>query len=819
MTGMFNELRIAMRSLARAPGFTAVAVLTLALGVGATTAVFTLVDSVLLRPLPYPESDRILSVQHEAQAGETQGGEMQLQISHGLYLLYAEHARSLSAIALHTNSVMNFTGEGEAERVTGRAVTASLHDVLGVTPSMGRPLIPADAEPGAHPVVLLSHGLWQSRFGGDPEAVGRTVVMNGASREIVGVMPRGFAFPDDEARFWVPLTVNPGASLVAFVAQGIARMAPGATPERVHGELEGIIARMGELLPEAGGVVGLMHEAQLTPRISALKEAVVGDLTRTLWTLLGLVAIVLLIACANIANLLLVRAEARQRELAVRQALGAGRWALGRPFLAESLVLALAGGIMGVVIAALAVRMTIALAPENLPRMGEVAMDLRVLAFAAAVSLVAALGSGMLPLRRHGREDLSNALREGGARGGTAGRKRHRIRNGLVVSQVVLALVLLVGSGLMFRSFVALMAVDPGFDREGILAVQVSVPPAEVAESRAVEELFRQLRERLGSQPGVVSVSAASGVPLGGQLPFISHGLEDFPTGPDELPNMAHLTYVDPGYFETLGIPVVDGRTLGDGDAADAFRGVVVSRAYAERWWPGASALGRRLSVLGGDTWEIVGVVENVRHRGLQEDPEEILYVPTMTGAAAEPQVARTRELLVRVAGEPIAFLPMLRREVRELNTQLPVSNPRSVEDVARASAAATSFTMAILGAASMVALILGLVGIYGVVSYVVSQRTREIGVRMALGASGASVRRMVARQGVGLAGIGVGAGLVIAFWASRLMDSLLFGVSSRDPATYGLVAVTLLAVAALASWLPARRAAGVDPAMALRQE
>jgi putative ABC transport system permease protein len=282
---------------------------------------------------------------------------------------------------------------------------------------------------------------------------------------------------------------------------------------------------------------------------------------------------------------------------------------------------------------------------------------------------------------------------------------------------------------------------------------------------------------------------------------------------------MPHLTYVDPGYFETLGIPVVDGRTLGDGDAADAFRGVVVSRAYAERWWPGASALGRRLSVLGGDTWEIVGVVENVRHRGLQEDPEEILYVPTMTGAAAEPQVARTRELLVRVAGEPIAFLPMLRREVRELNTQLPVSNPRSVEDVARASAAATSFTMAILGAASMVALILGLVGIYGVVSYVVSQRTREIGVRMALGASGASVRRMVARQGVGLAGIGVGAGLVIAFWASRLMDSLLFGVSSRDPATYGLVAVTLLAVAALASWLPARRAAGVDPAMALRQE
>jgi putative ABC transport system permease protein len=812
---MGHDLKVALRSLGRTPGFTAVAVLTLALGVGATTAVFTLVDSVLLRALPYPASERILSVQHEAQ-----GGEMQMPISPGLYQLYAEHARSLSAIAIHAPSVMNFTGEGEAERVTGRAVTASLHDVLGVTPSLGRPLIPADNEPDAAPVVLLSHGLWQSRFGGDREVVGRTVVMDGTSREIVGVMPRGFAFPDDEARFWVPQTVNPGASPLAFVSQGVARMAPGATPERVHGEIEGIIARMGELLPEAPPqMVAMMHRSGLAPRLSTLKEAVVGDLTRTMWTLLGLVAIVLLIACANIANLLLVRAEARQRELAVRQALGAGRWDLGRPFLAESLVLALAGGIVGVAIAALAVRMTIALAPENLPRMGEVGMDLRVLAFAAVVSLAAALGPGMLPLRRHDRGDLSTELREGGARGGTAGRKRHRVRNTLVVAQVVLALVLLVGSGLMFRSFVALMAVDPGFDRDGILAVQVSVPPAEVAESRAAEEVFRQLRERLGSQPGVVSVSAASGVPLGGQLPLMSHNLEDFPTEEGEPPHMVHLTYVDPGYFETLGIPVVDGRTLGDGDAADAFRGLVVSRAYAERWWPEESALGRRLSVIGGDPWEIVGVVENVRHRGLQEDPEKILYVPTLTGAAAEPQVARTRELLVRVAGEPLAFLSTVRREVRELNSQLPVSNPRSLEAVARASAAATSFTMAVLGAASLVALLLGLVGIYGVVSYVVAQRTREIGVRMALGATEGSVRRMVVLQGVGLAGIGIGAGLIIAIWASRLMDSLLYGVSSHDPVTYGLVAVTLLTVAALASWLPARRAAGVDPATALREE
>jgi predicted permease len=811
---MINDFRFALRSLRRSPGFTTVAVLTLALGIGATTAVFTLVDSVLLRPLPYPESDRVLSIQHEVR------GQTGVPISSGLYVQYGEHARTLSAIAMHNNTVMNVTGDGEAERVIGKRVTPSIHDVLRIVPFIGRPLQPADGEPGAEPVVLLSYGYWQSRFGGDASVVEGAIEMDGVSRRVIGVMPRGFSFPDEDTRFWIPIVVDPqNASLVGFVFSGIARMAPGATVEGVQAELQSILARLDELAPESGQTVTVMREANVAAHVATLKEAMVGNLQHVMWTLLGMVAFVLLIACANVANLLLVRAEGRQRELALRQALGAGRADMARPFLAESLLLGLAGGALGVAVAAAAVRVTTALAPANLPRLAEVGIDPRVLAFTAAISLLAALGFGMFPVLRFGRRDLSSALKEGGARGGTAGRERHRVRNGLVVAQVTLALVLLIASGLMFRSFLALLAVDPGFEREGVLAVQLSVPAGVVAEPTAVEEFFRQLRERIAVQPGVDAVGATAAVPLGGQLSYVGHTLPDFPTGPDELPHMAYLTHVDPGYFEAMRIRPLEGRTIEVGDAANQFRGIVVSRAYAQRWWPDGSAIGRPVQVGPGEPWEIVGVVEDVRNRGLQEDVEEILYLPTLFGSADEPQVTRTREFVVRVAVEPIAFLPVVQREVRDLQPQIPLSNPRSMEDVVRIAAAETSFAMAILGSASLVALLLGLVGIYGVTSYVVTQRTRELGVRMALGATGFSIRAMILRQGVTLSGIGVVLGLLVALGGSRVIESLLFGVSTRDPVTYGVVAVSVVAVACLASWLPARRAAGVDPAIALRQD
>jgi predicted permease len=734
--------------------------------------------------------------------------------------LYRNHARSIGSVALQGNAVMNIAGDNDAERVTGASVSPSIHDVLLAVPAHGRRLLESDGEPGADPVVVLSDAYWQSRFGGDPSVLNTTLLMNGVARQIVGIMPRGFAYPDEEARFWIPLTVDPAsAPLAAFGAEGIARMADGATLESVRADVAGIIGRLEELAPEAAPQVSFLREVRITAVVATLKEVVVGNVSRVMWTLLGMVGFVLLIACANVANLLLVRAESRQRELAVRQALGANRAAIARPFLAESLTLGVTGGALGVAVAALAVRTTTALAPADLPRMSEVGIDPRVLAFTAAISLLAAFAFGMFPILRYGAGDLSGALKEGGVRGGTVGRERHRVRNTLVVAQVMLALVLLVGSGLMFRSFLALMAVDPGFEQEGILAVQLSVPPGEISDPAAVAYFYRQVRERIAAQSGVQSVGAGASVPLSGQLGFIAHSIEDYPTGPDELPPLAHVTNADVGYFETLDIPIVEGRSFTSTDGASQFRGVVVSRAYAERWWPNASAIGRRVEFGPGGPWEIVGIAENVRNRGLQEDPEEIVYLPMQLGPADAPQNVRTREIVIRVDSDPLAFLPIVRREVNEINARIPLSNPRTMRDMMRVAAAETSFTMAVLGSASVVALLLGLIGIYGVVSYIVTQRTRELGVRMALGAQRSYVRGLVVRQGLVLGGIGVAAGLALALAGSRLIESLLFGVSARDPLTYGAVAIALLAVAGLASWIPAQRAAGVDPAVALRHD
>jgi len=816
---MLQDLRFAWRGLLRSPGFAAVAVITVALGIGASTAVFTLVDGVLLRPLPYPASDRLVSLQHEGR-----GGEDELPMSPGLYLLYREQAHALSSLAMYQATVVNVVGEdGEAERVDGQQVTPSLFEVLRVPPVLGRPLMAGDAERGAEPVVVLSEGLWSGRFGRDPGVVGKTVLMDGVSRRVVGVMPAGFRFPDRDTRFWIPMTVDPvTAPLGAFSPAGIGRMADGATSETVRSELAGLIGRLQELRPDAGPVIGFLREVRLAAVVRPLKEATVGDVKRTLWTLLGMVGFVLLIACANVANLLLVRAEGRQRELALRRAIGGGRWAVVRPFLAESLILAVVGGALGAGIAALAVRGTLGLASADLPRAAEVGVAPRVLAFAAAVSLVAALLFGLVPVLRFARSDLSEHLKDGGGRGGTAGRQRNRVRHALVVAQVALALVLLVGSGLMFRSLRALLSVDPGFQPAGVLTARLSVPPGEMEATAAVASYFRDLEDRLRQQAGVRSVGAASSVPLTAGPPFFVHEIEDFPTPADAVPPIAYGAWVDPGYFDAMGIPLVEGRAIEPGDASDGFQGVVVSEAFAQRWWPNVSAIGKRLRPAGGDGsswWQVVGVVANVRNRDLSQDPEEMVYYPTMVGTYEQPGVIRSRDIVMRVDGDPAAFLPVLRREVRALNARIPVANPRTMAEVVARSASRTSFTMVVLGAASLVALLLGIIGIYGVVSYVVSQRTREIGVRMALGAAASSVRGMVLRQGLAVAGVGVVVGLAGAFAGSRLLSQLLYGVSAVDPLTYAAVATLLAAVAGLASWIPAVRAAGVDPAVALRNE
>jgi len=817
MAGLLNDLRYAFRGLRRYPVFTAVAVLTLALGIGANTAVFTLVDGVLLRPLPFPDADRLVALEHLGREGRDE-----LPMSDGLYLLYRDQASSLEGIALYVPTEVNMVVAEEAERLPIQVVTPSFFHVLGASPALGRAFTSEEELPGAEPVTVLSHGLWQRAFGGDPEVLGRTLDINGRSARVVGVMPDGFGYPDGSAEAWVPYEVDPArAPLAAFGAGGIGKMGPENSLDGVRAELQGLVGRLDQLFP-GSGEPAFLAEVGLRAKVSPLKDALVGDVTTTLWILLGTVGFVLLIACANVANLLLVRAETRQRELALRVAMGAGRRDAVRFFMGESAILAGIGGALGVLVSVTALRISTTFMPTTLPRMGEVGLDPRVLAFTAVLTLGCAGFFGLFPLVRFRAEELGNQLKDGGGRGATGGRDRHRLRNGLVIVQVAMALVLLIGAGLMFRSFLALRSQDPGYRVDDILTARISVPGAEIPGWEEAAAFFRQLEDRMAAQPGVESVGWVQRAPLTGGLAYTTMDVEDHPRRPEEMPIFSSWVLVDGGYFDVMGIPLLEGRTFQSGDGAEGTRAVVVSESFARKWWPDSSPLGRRVGGGGddgNDWWQIVGVVADVRHQDLQAEPEDMIYYPLTVGPVAQPQVARSLDMVVRTAGTPLQLVRVLRRELRDLNPRIPLSNPRTMETVFASATARTSFTMAMLGAASGIALLLGLVGIYGVISYVVTQRTREIGVRMALGATGAGVRGMVVKQGLGLTLLGVAVGLLAAGALSSVMSSVLFGVSALDPVTYGSVAAVLVAVAVMASWIPAERAASVDPSTALREE
>lgn len=816
MSGMFNDLRFALRSLMRYPAFTGITVLTLALGIGANTAVFTLVDGVLLSPLPFDGADDLIAIEHQGREGRDA-----LPMSQGLYGLYREQANSLDGIAMHVRSAVNLISDGEPERITVQAVTPGFFEVLRVEPALGRSFTDVEGTPDGPQVTILSDGLWRERFGADPGVIGRSVDVNGTMREIIGVMPADFGHPDRDARLWLTLRIDPvQAPLAAFGPSGVARLAPGSDLTSVDTELRGLISRLGELFPDSGAPA-FLAEVGLAPVVRPLKESVVGDVGRTLWILLGTVGFVLLIACANVANLLLVRAESRQRELALRVAVGAGRGHVIRAFMSESAVLAAAGSVFGCVIAAIAVRVSMARVPSDLPRVAEVGLDARVLGFTFVLAVGCALFFGLFPLIRSRADNLATQLRDGGAHGSTGGRSHHRLRNGLVVVQMALALVLLVGSGLMFRSFQALNDMDPGFSADNVLTARITVPTAEMASWEETAGFYRTLMERLGAQGGVEAVGFAQSAPLTSGLGYFSVEVEDHPRAPGEIPVFAQHNQVEAGYLEAMGIELLQGRTFQRGDGAEGVRAVVVGQSFAEHWWPGESPLGRqmRFGAPGEDWSRIVGVVRDAHYQSLEETPEEMVYWPATTGATDSPQATRSMDLVLRTTGDALTYVPLLRREVQALNPRIPVSNPRTMESVMRAATSRTSFTMALLGAASGVALLLGLVGIYGVISYIVSQRTREIGVRMALGATAPSVRSMVVRQGLVLAGGGVLLGLVTAGGLSRLLASLLYGVSATDPLTYGSVAIALIVVSLTASWIPATRAAGVNPSSALRSE
>ncbi len=817
MNGM-GELRLAARALLRRPGFTAVAVLTLALGIGANVGIFAVVDAVLLRPLKYPDSERIVVVDHHAPGLDLPD----LTNSEGTIRFYRQEASFFSSLAGYEMSSVNLTDQDQPARMRAIQVTPSIFHVLETQPALGRPFNASDAAEGAAPVAILTHATWVGRFGRDPNVVGKTVRLDGVATQIVGVMPKGFSFPDASVALLRPLYIDPHGSFGTFGIRGVARLAPGVTLADARRRITDIQSRMPEFFGDKDMTPAFMKKAGWSVTLKPLREQMVGDVASALWVVLGTVGFVLLIACANVANLFLVRAESRQKEVAIRAAMGAGRKRIATLFLSESLVLGIAGGVVGIALAWGGVKLLVALGPQSLPRLQEINVGAPVLAFGAALSVLAGLAFGAIPLTRILGRGVGGALRDGN-RGSTAGRERHRTRNILVTGQLALALVLLVGSGLMVRTFQRLRSVDPGFDPADVLTVGMSLGGARTVRSHLPEaaRFYQSVAEQVAALPGVEHVGVTTALPLGsGSWNGGSFEIEGKPTADDALPPVAMYKAVGPGYFEAMGMTLLRGRTEKASDVEDGVPVVWVNETFA-RTLLGGHALGRYIRWQRGadSTWaEVVGVVKDVREFGLTEPVRADAYLPLLTGKWGFPDLA-LGYLVVKVDRNPTKLVGAIRAIVHKANPDVPITATSTMSEVVSRSMQRTSFTLVLLGIATLVALFLGAIGLFGVVSYVVSERTREIGIRMALGAHANDIRRLVLRQGgaVGLAGVAIG--LVGALGLTRLMGSLLFDVSATDPLSFVLAPMVLLAVVALATWLPARRASSVDPVEALRAE
>jgi predicted permease len=804
----FKDLQLAARMLAKRPGYTIVAAATLALGIGAVVSIFSVVYAVLLRQLPYPDAGRIVTIRHHAPGINLP----ELQSSPGLIDHYRAAARTLTHVAGYETRARNLSGETAPERVRAIAVTPEFFQALGVRPALGRAFEARDAGEKAPLVGILMHTLWQTRFGADPGIVGRRVQLDGQAMEVVGVMPAHFVFPDAQSRLLIPLWLDPARGFGTFGTRVLARLAPGASLQAARDEVVALQRRIPERFPELTRetLEGFGWSVTLEP----LRDSIVRDLATPLWILFGSVAVLLLIAGANVANLFLVRAESRQREMALRSALGGSVRRVAAAFLAESLLLAALGGALGSLLASAGVQLLVAYGPAHLPRLHEISVDAASLAFAVAVSLVAGLVLGAAAIPSVTRRSFAQVLRDGG-RGNTAGRQRQRVRQLLIVGQVAMALLLLVASGLLLRSMSRLAAVDPGFRVEGLVTAGVSL--GQQPDRARMSVFYERVLEEVAGLPGVISVGGTNSLPIeGAGLNGSSFKIQSRPRPQDAIEPVTMYQVVTAGYFETLGTPLRAGRAPTRDDASPGRAVAWVNETFARRFLD-SRALGERIE-LGGQWLEIVGVVGDVRTFGLKEELRPMTYLPL--GTPVKSVTLEMLHVVIRRGAATTAPLATdLRRAVDRVDASVPLTRIRTMEEIVAASLAQASFTMTLLVIAACVALLLGVVGLYGVISYVVSQRTPEIGVRLALGAQPADVRAMVLRQGLRVTLVGVAAGLVAAAAVSQVMGSLLFEVSARDPITFGAVALVLLAVSGLASYLPARRAAAIDPLEALRQD
>jgi putative ABC transport system permease protein len=808
----WRDCRYGARSLRKSPGFTAVAVLTLALGIGVNTAIFSVVNAVLINPLPYREADRIV------QFWETNPLKnwTQATVAPANLFDWQEQSQSFTEVAAYMGSDkkgpglsgLQFDAGGEPERLQGLYVTGNIFSVLGVGAVVGRTLTEEETWAGRDKVVVLSYGLWRRRFGADPKVVGRVITLDGVGREVVGVMPPGFYFPSKEAELWVPAGWNRekiAALRRPHFLRAVGRLKPGVTLEQAQAEMQTIAARLEAQHPDTNTQMGV--------GLGPLKEWIVSDVRLPLVVLLAAVAFVLLIACANVANLLLSRAAVRAREVAVRRALGAGRLRVVRQQLTESLLLALAGAGAGLLLAVWFKDLLVSLSPGDIPRLDELRLDWRVLCFTLAAALLTTLLTGLTPALQSIQTGLAPALKEGGQKGSTG--QGRRVRGSLVIAEVSIALVLAAGAGLTVRSFLMLREVNPGFDPNNTLTLRVSLPQSSYKDEAKEQAFFARAEQVIKGLPGVAAVGSTTLPPLKGYRWTGDMTIEG--RSPEDWVREIRHKEITPDYFRAMGLPLLKGRFFDGSDTDKGQPTTIVNNTFARRYFPGEDAVGKRVKFGKpdeGDPWEtIVGVVGDEKQDSLSAEVKPEAYKSHLQSAQDE------MTLVVRASGDPRALAGAVREQIRALDPSVPVYDVKTMQEIVYESLARERFIMLLMALFAALALALAAVGIYGVVSYATAQRTHEIGIRMALGAQARDVLKLMVRQGLSPVLAGVGLGLLAALALTRLMSSLLYGVSATDPLTFAAVALLLTAVSLLACYLPARRATRVDPLTALRYE